>query len=158
VCVWFPASPGFRVAPPPQRSEPMTHLSTLLRALVLGVLAWGGATASVTAQAIRVTDSKKVLHGSAHQCLKAAVVDYKKLRQATPEYKQIQREGIEKGSAQHEILCQRITTRIRDLLKEYCKDKGYDCVVIKGYVHKDDVAKTTDITAALLEKLEEGAK
>ena len=133
----------------------MMHFTQLLRVLALGVFVLASAASSVSAQCIRVTDSEKVLHGSANQCLKAAVVDYKKLRQATPEYKQIKKQGIEKGTAQFEILSQQITTRIRDLLRDYCKSKGYDCVVVKGYVKAEDASKATDITDDILEKMEE---
>ena len=133
----------------------MKHLTRLVRHALVGMILIGAAAPGAIAQSIRVTDSEKVLHGSASQCLKAAVVDYKKLREATPEYKQIRKQAIEKGTAQYEILSQQITTRIRDLLRDYCKTKGYDCVVVKGYVKPEDASKATDITDEVLEKLEE---
>ena len=103
---------------------------------------------------IRVSDPDKVILGQAGQCVKPAQVDYKKLQEATPEFRTIRDEGVEKGTARYELLVRKMTQRLREIIKDLAADKGYDCVVMKGSVKDPQGLTVVDITNEALEKLE----
>ena len=107
---------------------------------------------------IRVTDPDKVLLGQAANCSRPAQVDYKKLQEATPEFRTIRDEGIEKGTARYDLLVRKMTQRLRELIRAYAGDKGIDCVVVKGAVKDAQKLTVVDITQDLLEKLESDSR
>jgi Skp family chaperone for outer membrane proteins len=95
-----------------------------------------------------------VLFGSARVCQKPAEVDYRALQEATPEFKTIERERLQKGSARYEILMAKMTQRVGVAVKEIARQQGYDCVVVKGSVKNANGLTVVDATAAVLTKLQ----
>ena len=118
------------------------------------VLFAGAAVASAAAQGIRVRSGSKVLFGSPSRCMKPAQVDYEKLQRATAEFKTIKRDGIIAGSARYRILIQKMTNRLRSVIKEFAQNNGYDCVVVKGCVRRANGLQVPDVSSAVTQKLE----
>lgn len=121
--------------------------------LVLAMLAMGSGPQVRAQGGIKVSSADKVLFGSADRCLRPVQVDFKKLQQATPEYKKIQDEGIEAGSAQYGILIQKMSARLQRVAKAFAEAKGYDCVVVKGAVRSSNGVEVPEVTDDLLDEM-----
>ncbi len=112
------------------------------------------ATAATAQSGIKVTDQDQVLYGSASQCQKPAEVDYAVIQEATPEFKQIEKERIPKGSARYEILAAKMAKRVCRAIRQIARQEGFDCVVVKGSVKNANGRTVADATATVVAKLE----
>jgi hypothetical protein len=89
----------------------------------------------------------------ARQITNPAKVDYSKLLKATPEMKEIKKEGIDKSSARGQTLVTQAQSRIARASRAIMTAKGY-CGVWKKISHKQKQA-VTDITDLVKAKLSE---
>ena len=87
----------------------------------------------------------------ARQVTNPAKIDYEKLMKATPEMKELRKEGIDKTSARGQTLVTAARDRIRRAARSVMTAKGH-CSVWKKISHKDK-RTVTDITEAVKAKL-----
>jgi hypothetical protein len=140
-----------RLASPLARGDPMLRT---LHDKVFFLLALALPPAAAAAQGIETNQGAMVLYGSASTCTKPASVDYKKVRDKTPEWKTIKAEAVPKDSARYSLLVSEMNTRIKRHCKKIAQDKGNDCVVRDGDVADDKGLKVDDLTDQVLKALE----
>ena len=128
----------------------MQALATSLR-LLLALIAF---SLAVSAQGVILREDSMVLYGSAANCTQPASVDFQKLKKATPEWKTIRSEGVQKGTARYDLLVDDMNRRIKRLCEEVAKATGKDCILCKGDVENDRGLEVVDLTSQLLRKIE----
>ena len=98
---------------------------------------------------------RDVLFGNPSSCSAPAEVDLAEALRHTPEGRQIEDEGIQKGTARYSILAKRGLARIRQAIRKVAVAKGNDCVVKAGsIVRKPEDMTVSDLTDAVIEELE----
>ncbi len=125
----------------------MRHLSRALFAVLLAAVP---ALAQVTLKKGGV-----VFHGSAANCSAPATIDETKVKEATAEWKKIQAEGIDQGSAHGKQLLVQMNKSIRAAVKAVAESESRDMVA-----RKDDIADkrgrdVLDLTDKVVAKLGE---
>ena len=75
-----------------------------------------------------------------------------------PEYKELQRENLDRTDPRYWILLDKVQRVFFDAVTDVAKRYGYDLVGEKGYLRghelPKDVTKVTDITLAVLDQLQ----
>ena len=89
----------------------------------------------------------------ARQITNPSKINYSKLLKATPEMKELKKEGLDKNSARGQTLVSQAQSRIARASRAVMTAKGY-CSVWKKISHKKQQA-VTDITALVKAKLSE---
>ena len=93
-----------------------------------------------------------VTTGKVVEKVKPALVDSKRIFDATPEYKRIADENIKKGTAEHKLLVTAASRRFKNAIRRVISLNGYDLVAETGAV---TVAGKTlpDITKEVIDNL-----
>jgi hypothetical protein len=125
----------------------MRHLS---RALLVAVLAAVPAFAQVT-----VKKGAVVYTGSASNTSAPATVDETKVKEATPEWKKIQAEGIDRESAHGKQLLVQMSNRIRTAVKAVAEAEGRDMVSRKDDITDKRGRDVLDLTDKVVAKIGE---
>ena len=109
------------------------------------------------AASAQVTLEKKavVYVGSAANTSAPATVDEEKVRESTPEWKQIQDEGIDPSSARGKQLITKMNKRIRTAVKSVADSEGRDMVTRKRDMKDDRGREVVDLTDQVVRKIEE---
>lgn len=96
---------------------------------------------------------KTVSSGSTVEKVKPALVDSKRIFDATPEYQRIADENIKEGSAEHKLLVTAASRRFKNAIKRVISLNGYDLIAETGAV---TVAGKTlpDISQAVIDNLQ----
>ena len=124
-----------------------------IQALAVG-LSLCMACLNALAYSVESADEKKIYYGSAKEFDKPAEVDYQEVIKATPEYKQIKEEKIERGTGKYRILLSQASDRAVRVIGEVGKGTEYDLIAAQGYLKELDPAiPTEDITETVLETL-----
>ena len=105
------------------------------------------------AQGIKLKGGAVVLYGSASSCSQPAVINYTKVRNATPEWKTIRKDGVKKGTARWDLLMQKLSARVKKAVKAAAVGEGRDCVVRKGDIKKKNGLDVADLTAEVVSNL-----
>ncbi|MFY9345600.1 MAG: hypothetical protein WAT39_24125 [Planctomycetota bacterium] len=108
--------------------------------------------ASLPAQ-VGVKKGAVVYHGSASNTSAPAVIQEGKVKEATPEWKRIQSEGIDQGSAQGKQLLVQMTTRIKNAAKEAAEEAGRDMVARKDDITDKQGRDVVDLTDKVVAKV-----
>ena len=124
----------------------MRHLSRAL--LVALALALAPATAQVV-----VKKGAVILHGSAANTSAPATVEMQKVKEATPEWKKIQSEGIDTTSAHGKQLLAEMHNRIREAVKAVAEAESRDMVARKDDITDNKGRDVVDLTAKVVTKL-----
>ena len=96
-----------------------------------------------------------VYTGSAANTTAPASIVEEKVREATPEWKKMQDEGIDEDSAQGKQLIQRMNKRIRKAVKDIANSESRDLVTRKKDIKDDQGRTVVDLTEKVIEKIEE---
>jgi len=100
-------------------------------------------------------DSKKVFWGSAAGFEKAGEVDYDAVLKVTPEYKQIKKDGVERGTGKYWILLNQATDRSTRAITEVGQDTDYDLIAQRGYLASlTPAVPADDLTPIVVAKVE----
>lgn len=101
-------------------------------------------------------DEQKIFHGNAKSFEKPASVKVEDVIKATPEYHQIKKEKLDRGSGKYWILISKATDKATQAISDVAEDSEYDLIVVDGYLDglKPPIA-SVDITKEVLKKLEE---
>ena len=126
----------------------MRHSSFALLAAV--ALAVSPAFAQVT-----VKKGAVVYHGSATNTTAPATIDEGKVKEATPEWRRIQAEGIDTDSAQGKQLLVLMNNRIRTAVKAVAEAEGRDMVSRKDDVTDKRGRDVVDLTDKVVTKVGE---
>lgn len=125
----------------------MTNLRSLLFALAVLL-------ASATAQ-VGVKRGAVIYHGSAANTSAPATIDETRVRDATPEWKKMQAEGIAPDSAQGKQLVAQMNQRIRDAAKSVASSESRDLVTRKDDIVDKQGRDVVDLTDKVVSKVSE---
>jgi len=106
------------------------------------------------AQGVETKTGAVVLCGSSLNCTAPATIDYKKVRNNTPEWKTIRSDGVRKGSAHYTLLLNKMGKRIKDCCRAVSAEKGKDCILRKRDISDARGLKVVDLTREVIKKLE----
>ena len=79
-------------------------------------------------------DKKKVFWGSPRQFDKPAEVQYEEVIKATPEYKEIQKKRIKRGTGRYWLLLSQASDRAVRTIGELGSKTDYDLIALQGYL------------------------
>jgi hypothetical protein len=116
-------------------------------ALVVGLVA-----ASLAAQ-VTVKKGAVVYHGSASNTSAPATIQESKVKEATPEWKKIQAEGIDTDSAQGKQLLVAMNNRIKEAVKAVAETESRDMVTRKCDLTDKQGRDVTDLTEKVVTKV-----
>ena len=116
----------------------MRHLPRLLFAALLVV-------APVAAQ-VGVKKGAVIYHGSASNTSAPAIIQESKVKEATPEWKKIQAEGIDTDSAHGKQLLVQMNNRIREAVKSVAEAESRDMVARKDDITDKQGRDVVDLT------------
>lgn len=137
------------------RNRPMK-----IRNCIAGALAVVLLTATVQAEVANIPsdqiDKKKIFWGSAESFSKAARVDYEKVIKATPEFKTMKDDRVERGSGKYWILMSQASDRVVKALAHVGEETDYDLICASGYLKGlDPPVASDDLTEKVIEAMEE---
>lgn len=118
------------------------------------LLAIAFALAPATAQ-VAVKKGAVVYHGSASNTSAPAVIQESKVKEATAEWKKIQAESIDTGSAQGKQLVVQMNNRIREAVKSVAEAEGRDMVARKCDITDKQGRDVVDLTDKVVAKVGE---
>ena len=102
-------------------------------ALVLSTASYADEEHSIPADEIK---KEEIFAGNPLNFAKPAEIDMKVLIMATPEYQEIKKKKIEKGTGKYWILFNHATERAHKAIKELIKEDKYDLLTNEGYLDK----------------------
>ena len=138
---------------------PISLSRVLLAALVCSVVGMGSAVAGTYGIPSEQLDRKQVYYGAPSSFDNPAEVDYERIVRATPEYKEIQSDGIERGTGRYWILLSRASDRVGRLVSNVGNAEEYDLIASQGYLGcLDPAIPAEDITELVLAELESSTK
>lgn len=117
-------------------------------AMVLFLLA-GGLLGQVT-----LKQGAVVYFGTATKTTAPASIDEDKVREATPEWKTIQAEGVKKGSARYKLLIAEMEKRIREAVRAAAEHSSNDLVVRSGDVEDAKGKEVADLTSEVISQID----
>jgi hypothetical protein len=99
--------------------------------------------------------SQKVYWGAATGFEKPGEVDYDSVVKATPEYKELKKKKIERGTGKYWILMSQASDRTTRAIAQVGQNTEYDLIVAQGYLASLEPAiPSEDITDLILQELE----
>ena len=100
-------------------------------------------------------DQKKVYWGNCNSFTKAGKVDYKEIIKATPEFKTIKKDKIERGSGKYWILMSQASDRVVKALAYVGEESEYDLICASGYLKSlDPPVACDDLTQKIIKAME----
>lgn len=103
-------------------------------------------------------DPQKVYWGAATGFEKAGEVDYDSIVKATPEYKELKKKKVERGTGKYWILMSQASDRTTRAISQVGQDTEYDLIVAQGYLASLEPAiPAEDITGLILKELGDDA-
>lgn len=104
-------------------------------------------------------DSQKIYWGSAAKFEKPAEVSYEAVVRATPEFEEIRRKKVERGTAKFWILMSQASEHAVRLIAEVGRETDYDLISAQGYLGElDPPVEADDITELVLARLDDGGR
>ena len=101
-------------------------------------------------------DAQKVYYGNSEAFETPASVKIEDVLKATPEYDEIKKKKIERGTGKYWILVSQAQERSKQAIAEVGKESDYDLICEDGYLDELEPAiPSVDVTESVLEKLEE---
>jgi len=99
---------------------------------------------------------QRIYFGDAESFSNPGEIDYQQVIRATPEYQEIIRKKIERGTGKYWILLSKASDRITHAIPALAKDKKMDMITAAGYLQSlEKSIPVKDITIALIEKVKE---
>lgn len=88
--------------------------------------------------------------GSGSFCSRPATFDFAAVRGATPEWQEIQRDGVREGTARHSLLKAALHERVVAAAQRVAKLHGYDLIVRAGDIADPRGLPVADATPQML--------
>lgn len=112
---------------------------------------WGALAMAIAPEQM---DEQRVFWGDSKKFETPAEVDYKQVVISTPEYGELKKKKVEKGSAKYWILLNNASERAIRTIGEVAVSTKYDLVVDKGFLGAlNPPLEGADITGQVLDKL-----
>ena len=122
-------------------------------ALVMGTTVAFGEIYSIPHEQI---DQKKVYWGVPTGFEKPGEIDYDAIVQATPEYKELKKKKIERGTGKYWILMSQASDRTARAIAQVGQDTEYDLIAAQGYLSGlNPPIPAEDITNLIVDQLED---
>lgn len=102
---------------------------------------------------VTVKSGAVVYHGSASNTSAPATIDEAKVKEATPEWKKMQAEGIDPDSAQGKQLVVRMNTRVQDAVRSVAAAENRDLVTRKDDISDRQGRDIVDLTDKVAKKV-----
>lgn len=100
-------------------------------------------------------DNKKIYWGNGENFSKPASVDYTQMIKATPEFKKIKKDKIERGSGKYWILMSQASDRVVKALGHVGEKSDYDLICANGYLKSlDPPVASDDLTETVIKAME----
>ena len=109
---------------------------------------------SAFAQGVQLRSGAEPIVGSASHCSRPGTIDFQKVMRATPEYKQVNTESIDRDSARYKLLRAEMHERIKRACEAAARAESVDCVARKDDVADPKGLKPVDLTQKVIEALE----
>lgn len=133
-------------------------MNTLTKRIVCAavvVLATAGVGATYTIPSDQV-DGRKLYWGSPEAFEKPGEIDLQKVITETPEYKEIKKKKVERGTGKYWILMSQASERALKAVAAYGKVSEYDLIAASGYLGALEPAiPADDVTEAVTKALTE---
>lgn len=112
--------------------SPLVRYFTLLGFGLAVVLSTSVALAySIPAERL---DAQKIFWGDAGNFETPGEVDYEAIIRATPEYKEIEKEKVERGTGKYWILMSQASGRALSAISQFGQEGEYDLIAARGYL------------------------
>jgi hypothetical protein len=93
-----------------------------------------------------------VFYGSAFTCTRPAVFDFDRVKESTPQWRTIQAERVQPGSARYQILTRELRDGLRERLQQLAVARKCDLVVRSGDIRDARGHDVVDLTEEMLER------
>ena len=100
----------------------------------------------------RVYSPRGLVSGTTTEVMKPALCDCRRVLDATPEYNKIRDERIKKDTAEHRLLVQAASNRLKSALQRVMSQKGYDLVAETGAIVVEG-KELPDVTDEIIQSL-----
>jgi len=133
----------------------MTTLISRIACVLAVLLTATGAEAAYSIPSDQV-DARKLYWGSPDAFEKPGEIDLQKVIAETPEYKEIKKKKIERGTGKYWILMSQASERALKAVAAYGKATEYDLIAASGYLETLEPAiPADDVTKAVTKALTE---
>lgn len=118
-----------------------------------------GALASGYSIAPEKLDRQKIFYGTPEKFEKPAEVDYEKIVRTTPEFQEIQKKNIERGSGRYWILLSQASDHAVRAICKVGEDTEHDLIAARGYLATlDPPIPADDVTEMAIENVKQEKK
>jgi hypothetical protein len=101
-------------------------------------------------------DKKKIFWGTADSFSKPGRIDFQETIRATPEYKEIIEDKVERGSGKYWILMSQASDRVVKAVAHLGEESDYDLICAEGYLKGlNPPVDADDLTEKVIEVMEE---
>lgn len=140
----------------PDRRAPASRAASPFLWLLAAACAAGGEPPPGAGRGLGVVLAKEaqVYVGTASFCSKPATIDADTVAAATPEGKDIEREGVRPGSARHALLRAALHRRVVAACRKAAERTGRDLVVRHGDIADHQGLEVVDLTAEVMQQLQ----
>lgn len=137
----------------------MRGLHIIAAIAVLAILGLGLSAASAYSIPEGQLDKQKVFWGSYGSFERPGEVDYQEVIKSTPEYQQLKKKKVKRGTGEYWILLSQASDRAVRSIRSVGEDTEYDLVATQGYLGGLEPAiPAEDITNLVIEYMEESGK
>jgi uncharacterized lipoprotein len=99
-------------------------------------------------------DSSKIYYGEAKGFEKPAEIDYKKIYEETPEYKEIKSKKVSRDTGRYWILNDKANNRVLRAVKAVGDETEYDLIAESGYLGSLETAiPATDVSKNVIKQM-----
>jgi hypothetical protein len=126
----------------------------VLTALLAGLTGAAAVTYSIPPDQL---DAKKVFWGEPSNFAKPGEVAYEDVIKATPEYKELKEEKVEKGTGKYWILLSKASDRAVQAISSFGEDTEFDLIAAEGYLSSlNPSIPAEDVTKLIIKSMEDG--
>lgn len=123
------------------------------------VLAMGVASAATYSIPEDQLDTQKVYYGTASGFEKPAEVQYQEIIKATPEFQELKRRNIERGTGRYWILISQASDRAVRTIAQVGQETDFDLIAAEGYLGSIEPAiPAEDVTELVLKAMKSNEK
>lgn len=118
------------------------------------IVALNAAVAGTYAVPKEQMDPKRIYWGSAGNFERAGEIDYERIIKETPEYLEIKKQKIERGTGKYWILLSQASDRVVRAISKVGQDTNCDLIVARGYLSRlEPPIPAEDVTQRLLDSI-----
>ncbi len=104
-------------------------------------------------------DRQKIFYGTPEKFEKPAEVDYEKIVRTTPEYQEIQKKNVERGSGRYWILLSQASDHAVRAICKVGEETEHDLIAARGYLGGlDPPIPAVDVTDVAINNLKQDKK